>query len=88
MVITFNFKDSTETITFADLEKSALGSDFKVSGAPKNEEITFCGFFFIVDNKGLAPVKVLALRKQFSELFLAKSGWRVPNFAEIGSPSE
>lgn len=36
MVITFNFKDSTETITFADLEKSALGSDLKVSGAPKN----------------------------------------------------
>lgn len=34
MVITFNFKDGTETITFADLEKSALGSDFKVSGAP------------------------------------------------------
>ena len=35
MVITFNFKGSTETITFADLEKSALGSDLKVSGAPK-----------------------------------------------------
>ena len=35
MVITFNFKDGTETITFADLEKSALGSDLKVSGAPK-----------------------------------------------------
>ena len=34
MVITFNFKDGTETITFADLEKSALSSDFKVSGAP------------------------------------------------------
>ena len=34
MVITFNFKDGTETITFADLEKSALGSDLKVSGAP------------------------------------------------------
>ncbi len=35
MIITFNFKDGTETITFADLEKSALGSDFKVSGAPR-----------------------------------------------------
>ena len=35
MIITFNFKDGTETITFADLEKSELGSDFKVSGAPK-----------------------------------------------------
>ncbi len=37
MVITFNFKDGTETITFADLEKSALGSDLKVSGAPLPE---------------------------------------------------
>lgn len=47
MVITFNFKDSTETITFADLEKSALGSDLKVSGAPKTNgnpsvEIAVC----------------------------------------------
>ena len=41
MVITFNFKDGTETITFADLEKSALGSDFKVSGAP-NKNLHFC----------------------------------------------
>ena len=39
MVITFNFKDGTETITFADLEKSALGSDLKVSGAPQKYRI-------------------------------------------------
>lgn len=38
MVINFNFKDGTETITFADLEKSALGSDLKVSGAPKRND--------------------------------------------------
>ena len=49
MIITFNFKDGTETITFADLEKSALGSDFKVSGAPfRNQRIGqsfgFCFF--------------------------------------------
>lgn len=34
MIITFNFKDGTETITFADLEKSALGSDLRALGAP------------------------------------------------------
>ena len=47
MVITFNFKDGTETITFADLEKSALGSDFKVSGAP--DQIEGSGFFVLCE---------------------------------------
>lgn len=47
MVITFNFKDSTETITFADLEKSALGSDLKVSGAPRRSKANFAPFFFV-----------------------------------------
>ena len=47
MVITFNFKDGTETITFADLEKSALGSDFKVSGAP--DQIERSGFLFYLN---------------------------------------
>ena len=32
-------------------------------------------------------MEVLVLRKWFGESFLTKSGWRVPNFAEIGSPS-
>ncbi len=44
MVITFNFKDGTETITFADLEKSALGSDLNMSGAPRRHPIG-CLFF-------------------------------------------
>lgn len=47
MVITFNFKDSTETITFADLEKSALVSDLKVSGAPRRSKANFAPFFFV-----------------------------------------
>lgn len=47
MVITFNFKDSTETITFADLEKSALGSDLKVSGAPRRSKDRFAPLFFV-----------------------------------------
>ena len=47
MVITFNFKDGTETITFADLEKSALGSDLKVSGAPRLSSQKTAEFFCI-----------------------------------------
>ena len=47
MVITFNFKDGTETITFADLEKSALGSDLKVSGAPG---LSNSSVFFLLKN--------------------------------------
>lgn len=55
MVITFNLKDSTETITFADLEKSALGSDLKVSGAPKTNgnpsgEIAVCFHCSAIDD--------------------------------------
>ena len=54
MVITFNFKDGTETITFADLEKSALGSDLKVSGAPKTEKsLLWFLCFFVCIGKGL-----------------------------------
>ena len=59
MVITFNFKDGTETITFADLEKSALGSDFKVSGAPKKKSriaALFLWYKYLI--KGLEPVRV------------------------------
>ena len=34
MIITFNFKDSTKIITFADIEKSGLCSDFTACTAP------------------------------------------------------
>lgn len=45
MVITFNFKDSTEPN--ADPEKSALGSDLKVSGAPKKAITIWCLIFLL-----------------------------------------
>ncbi|MCM1364118.1 MAG: recombinase family protein [Faecalibacterium sp.] len=38
IIITFNFRDGTETITFDDLESAYIGSDFNVLGAPKNSE--------------------------------------------------
>lgn len=34
MIITFNYKDGTKTITFSDLEKSELGSDINGLGEP------------------------------------------------------
>lgn len=34
MVITFNYKEQTKTITFADLEKSGIGSDINAHAAP------------------------------------------------------
>ncbi|WP_455493337.1 hypothetical protein [Eubacterium sp.] len=48
MVITFNFKDSTETITFADLEKSALGSALKVPSLAKNSNHHLVSIFFVM----------------------------------------
>lgn len=37
MIITFNYKDGSKTITLAELEKSALGSDINVP-TPPNEK--------------------------------------------------
>ena len=34
MVITFNYKDGAKTVTFADLEKSEIGSDITCLGEP------------------------------------------------------
>lgn len=36
MIITFNYKDGSKTITLAELEKSALGSDINAPAPPKN----------------------------------------------------
>ena len=51
MVITFNYKDGTDTITFDDLkaalDKEKTGSDLDCSTAPKKKRHTFvCLFFF------------------------------------------
>ena len=42
----FNFKGGTKTVTFAELEKSGLGSDINALAAPSNSlEINFPGLF-------------------------------------------
>ena len=54
---------------------------------PKNT-CHFCGgCFFVRNKKGLEPVRVCALRKQFCKLFLAQSARRVLKFKEFRSPS-
>lgn len=50
--------------------------------------IAVISFLFLYANMGFEPVRVSALRKQFSELFLAESERRLLNFIEIQSPSE
>ena len=50
MIITFNFKDSTKIISFADIEKSGLCSDFTACTAPKHDNPNF---FFSQNRFGL-----------------------------------
>ena len=46
MVITFNYKEQSKTITFADLEESGLGSDNTALAAPKAQTIRQDGLCF------------------------------------------
>ena len=45
MVITFNYKEQSKTITFADLEESGLGSDNTALAAPRPRVSITLGFF-------------------------------------------
>ena len=49
----------------------------------KRQAPTGACFFFTLLYKGFGPAKVSALRKQFSELFLAESARRVLKFGRI-----
>ena len=44
MIITFNYKNGTKAITFADLEKSGLSSDLTAHALPKKAPIFRCFF--------------------------------------------
>ena len=63
MLITFNYKDGTKTITFGEAkeaaEKAASGSDLDCSTAPYRNE--FCSFRFFMGNAlpVFAPVCLL-----------------------------
>lgn len=55
MIITFNYKNGTKTITFADLEKSGLSSDLTAHALPKQKDTCGCLFCFVVKAEGLEP---------------------------------
>ena len=51
LVITFNYKEGTKTITFADLQdaiNNKTGADLDCCGAPRRNE--FCSFRFFMGN--------------------------------------
>ena len=48
MIITFNYKNGTKAITFADLEKSGLSSDLTAHALPKRNSHRFGDCFFFV----------------------------------------
>ncbi|MCH5297166.1 MAG: zinc ribbon domain-containing protein, partial [Ruminococcus sp.] len=47
IVITFNYKDGSKTITLEEIENSALGSDLTSLAAPKRESRIFYSLFLI-----------------------------------------
>ena len=49
MIITFNYKNGTKTITFADLEKSGLSSDLTAHALPKGKSRRSAALFFDKD---------------------------------------
>ena len=49
MIFTGNYKDSTKTITFAEIEAAGLSSDLTASLGPKcrNDEMSFLHFLYL-----------------------------------------
>ena len=47
MVITFNYKDGSETVSLSEIENSDLSSDLTASALPKNKALLRKGFIFI-----------------------------------------
>ena len=78
MVITFNYKEGTTTITFDDL-KTALadqktGSDLDCSTAPKRYLARSCGVFFIAFSRDIADRCAIGIRRQIVPRLAPKRG--------------
>ncbi len=50
MVITFNYKEGSETVSLSEIEKSDLGSDLTSSASP--QALTLVGAYFYIINAG------------------------------------
>ena len=47
LVITFNYKNGTKTVTFAELEESGIISDMDSTGEPKKSRLPFGSLLFL-----------------------------------------
>ena len=48
MVITFNYKDGSETVSLGEIENSDLSSDLTASALPKSRQAKTCRLLFII----------------------------------------
>ena len=71
IIIDCNYKDGTETITFEEIENSALGSDLTSLAAPNKRPYTqrVCGFLFGFVSKGLERVVGEIALREFCRRF-------------------
>ena len=51
MVITFNYKDGSETVSLSEIENSDLSSDLTASALPNKKVSALRGDFFVSRNK-------------------------------------
>ena len=90
LVFVGNYKDSTKTITFAELEEIGLGSDAFASGVPKIKGRLTPPFYFC-PTEGLeraTPVHRLVQKLRAGEQFLARGrvhGWLTAGRRPVGS---
>ena len=69
IIIDCNYKDGTETITFEEIENSALGSDLRSLAAPKKALSTLCWKSFFIEKKGSNLEKATAVKKTIDNRF-------------------
>ena len=67
MVITFNYKEGTSTITFDDLKSAVYnttngGSDLDCLTAPRRNELRSFRFFYFIKNQSPAPLFLLSAK--------------------------
>ena len=63
ITFTFNYKDGSKTITFADLEKAGLSSDLTALAAPSSGQATLPPFFCYAKKQSPASLPLLSNQK-------------------------
>ena len=73
MVITFNYKDGSKTITFEEIENTMNGSDLTAFGAPGKSVRTGRSFSFYPEDQHVGSSLACRLGRCFSRLLLERS---------------